>query len=665
MRRITTLLVANRGEIACRVLRTARDLGLRCVAVYSEADAESPHIRLADEAVCIGPAAVTASYLNTDAILAAAKATGADALHPGYGFLSENAEFAEACEAAGLIFVGPPAEAMRLMGDKARAKRRMIEAGVPCIEGYQGADTDPAVLMREAERIGFPVMLKAVAGGGGRGMRRVASLEDLDSAIRLAGSEAANAFGNGDLLIEKAVERPRHVEVQVFADQHGQTIHLGERDCSVQRRHQKVIEEAPCPVMTETLRAEMGAAAVEAARAVNYVGAGTVEFLLDEDGRFYFLEMNTRLQVEHPVTEAILGQDLVAWQIAVAQGEPLPLSQDEVLIRGHAIEVRLYAEDPGRNFLPSTGPVLLWTPPSGPGVRVDDGIETGGQVSPFYDAMLAKIIAHGATREEARRRLRRALGETALFGLKTNRDFLIDALGQPDFVTGQATTAFIEETYGEAGFRPPAPSSEDLASVIALDLRGSRESAVTGAVHVDPELLDWTSAGRLESSAVYGHGEREMTVTARSADAGCLAIGFEEAAVRIGDVTLSGPRARLRVEGEHKALVFHRTEDGQLFGATPMCTFQLQNMSQALVASEDASRGGRVSAPMHGKLVSLTCKPGDAVARGDVLGVLEAMKMQHEIIAGTDGKIRLVAASPGVQLAANDLILEIEPDEGD
>ncbi len=665
MTHITTLLVANRGEIACRILRTARNLGLRSVAVYSEADAGAPHVGLADEAICIGPAPVTESYLNMQALLDAARASGADAIHPGYGFLSENAGFAAACHAAGLVFIGPPPTAITLMGDKAKAKARMIEAGVPCIAGYQGPDNDIATLRAEAARIGYPVMLKAVAGGGGRGMRRVARESDLETAIRLASSEAANAFGNGDLLMEKAVDRPRHVEVQVFADQQGHIIHLGERDCSIQRRHQKVIEEAPCPVMTEGLRAEMGAAAVEAARAVNYVGAGTVEFLLDADGRFYFLEMNTRLQVEHPVTEEVLGQDLVAWQIAVAQGDALPLTQDEVRLSGHAIEVRLYAEDPTRNFLPSTGPVVLWHPPAGPGIRVDDGIETGGIVSPFYDAMLAKIIAHGPTREDARRRLVRALQDTALFGPQTNRDFLIDALTQADFIAGAATTAFIQDAYGESGYAPAPATPTDLAAVFALDHFQVRREALESAIHVDSELVDWGSAGDLESSAVYKQGDADVVVTARTEGQGKVRLLFSDHTRLAEKVDICGPDASLIVDGCRQRLAFHRTSDGHLFVATQARTLTLQNLSQAVMPPKEGGSTGLVTAPMHGKLLSLAFGAGDRVSKGDVLGVLEAMKMQHEIVAGADGKIALVAASPGVQLAANDLILEIEPEDGD
>ncbi|MFP6801287.1 MAG: biotin carboxylase N-terminal domain-containing protein, partial [Pseudomonas sp.] len=392
------ILIANRGEIACRVMRTAQDLGYRTVAVYSEADADARHVQQADEAVCIGPAQVNQSYLVIDNIIKAAQQTGADAIHPGYGFLSENADFARACEAAGIVFIGPTVEAIHLMGSKRLSKIAMLEAGVPCIPGYEGAAQDEETLIREAGRIGYPLMIKASAGGGGRGMRLVHQASELAEQIRTARSEAQNAFGSGELILERAVIQPRHVEIQVFGDSQGSIVYLGERDCSVQRRHQKVVEEAPCPVMTPELRQAMGEAAVKAAASVNYVGAGTVEFLLDQSGEFFFLEMNTRLQVEHPVTELITGQDLVAWQIRVAEGQPLPLQQDEIRLSGHAMEVRLYAEDATQNFLPQTGTALRWEPALRDGIRIDHGLLEGQTISPFYDPMLAKVIAYGATR---------------------------------------------------------------------------------------------------------------------------------------------------------------------------------------------------------------------------------------------------------------------------
>ena len=462
------VLVANRGEIACRVLQSARSLGYRTVAVFSEADAGARHVQLADEAVCIGPATAAESYLNVPALLDACRRSGADAVHPGYGFLSENADFAAACAEAGVTFIGPPAEAIRLMGSKRLSKIAMQEAGVPCVPGYQGEDQSDDTLIKEAEAVGLPLMIKASAGGGGRGMRVVTEPQQIAAQLKSARQEAKSSFGNDELILERAVINPRHVEIQVFGDHHGNVIHLGERDCSVQRRHQKVVEEAPSPVVDEDLRRRMGEAAVNAAKACDYVGAGTVEFLLGADGEFYFLEMNTRLQVEHPVTELVTGQDLVAWQLRVASGEPLPLTQEQVRLTGHAMEVRLYAEDPAQGYLPQTGPVLSWRPASGEGVRIDHGLVDGAEVGSHYDPMLAKIIAFGASRDEARRRLIRAVEDTVLMGLDDNRRFLAAILRHPEFAAGDATTAFIDGPFADDPGLRAADTPEALWALAAL-----------------------------------------------------------------------------------------------------------------------------------------------------------------------------------------------------
>ncbi|HEY0137362.1 MAG TPA: acetyl-CoA carboxylase biotin carboxylase subunit, partial [Nannocystis sp.] len=448
MSTFNTILIANRGEIACRIIRSAHALGYRCVAVYSQADADAPHVGLADRAVMIGPPPVRESYLNVERLLAAAVAAGADAVHPGYGFLSENAAFAQACLDAGLVFIGPSPAAIDAMGNKAAAKRAMIAAGVPCIPGFQDSSDEAQQddhLHAEALKVGFPLLIKAAAGGGGRGMRKVTAESELTAAIRSARSEAASAFGSGELIVERAIVDGRHVEIQVFGDTHGNVIHLGERDCSVQRRHQKVVEESPSPAVDAALRERMGAAAVAAARTIDYVGAGTVEFMLDASGEFYFLEMNTRLQVEHPVTESVTGLDLVELQLRVAAGEPLPLTQEQVQLTGHAIEVRLYAEDPHAGYLPQSGPVHAWQPASGAGVRIDHGIRAGQQISPYYDPMLAKVIAYGRNRDEARRRLVRALEQTVLLGVVHNKQFLADVIAHPVFAAGGATTRFLEQ----------------------------------------------------------------------------------------------------------------------------------------------------------------------------------------------------------------------------
>jgi geranyl-CoA carboxylase alpha subunit len=663
MNRINTLLVANRGEIALRVMRTARSLGIRTVAVYSQADAQAPHVKFADDCVCLGPAPVSESYLRGDVVIDAALASGADAIHPGYGFLSENAAFAQAVAAAGLIFVGPPAHAIEVMGDKAVSKRKMLATDVPCIPGYEGEDQGEETLLAAASDIGFPLMVKAAAGGGGRGMRLVHNAKDLPDALRLARSEAENAFGSGVLILEKAIIAPRHVEIQVFADAHGGMIHLGERDCSVQRRHQKVIEEAPCPVMTAELRERMGAAAVEAARAVDYRGAGTVEFLLDSDGNFYFLEMNTRLQVEHPVTELVTGLDLVAMQLQVAEGQPLGLTQADVTLRGHAIEVRLYAEDAAQDFLPSTGPVLLWKTPDGEGVRVDDGIETGGEVSPFYDSMVAKIIAYGADRDVARRRLLQALSDTALFGLQSNRDFLLDALDQPVFADGQATTAFIAQTYGESGYGLAALSAENLAVAAVVQHALAQQLALAGSVHVCSELLDWSSTADLESIRVYDTGDGEpVTLSVHALGDRRYRVGVVEREIEIELVTMNAASATMKVAGRSAQIVFAAESASTLWLTVGLRTFSVTDVAAGGEDDSQAGGGGIVRAPMHGLLLEILVATGDKVQAGDRLAILEAMKMQHELIAEVDGEVIEVAASPGAQIAADDLILEIATD---
>ncbi|MEO9467949.1 biotin carboxylase N-terminal domain-containing protein [Parasphingorhabdus sp.] len=665
MTQISTLLVANRGEIACRVMRTAKAQGIRTVAVYSDADANAPHVKMADDAVRIGPAPVNESYLLIDTIIQAAKDSGANAIHPGYGFLSENAAFSQACAAADIIFVGPPEKAIDVMGDKARSKRAMIAADVPCVPGYQDDDQSDTTLIAEAEKIGVPLMVKAAAGGGGRGMRLVHDLAEVPDAIKLARSEAENAFGNGELILEKAIIKPRHVELQVFADSHGNVIHLGERDCSVQRRHQKVIEEAPCPVMTSDLRVEMGAAAVEAARAVDYRGAGTVEFLLDQSGEFYFLEMNTRLQVEHPVTEEITGLDLVALQLKVAQGDSLGITQDDVTLTGHAMEVRLYAEDPADDFLPSTGHVELWHPSDI--ARVDSGIATGGEVSPFYDSMVAKIITHGATREDARRKMVQALADTALFGPKTNRDFLIDALAKPDFVKGQATTAFIGENYGDDGVDLGQHAFSTFAVAAALQHKLRQQSAHHLALNVNPEMLDWSSTGSLHTVVQYGSwaeasdGDGLVHLYVEGPNRYRIESGDEKALVEL--VTLTGETARLRINGRSTTAIY-KNRHRQLHLALPDRSISVTDQT-GLSAMEDAGGGGTVIAPMHGLLLELLVEQGAVVTKGDKLAILEAMKMQHEILAEIDGTVETVAAIAGKQIAADDLILEITANEED
>ena len=661
MSTIKRLLVANRGEIACRVLRTAKRLGLTTLAVYSDVDRDAPHVKLADEAYPLGGAPVAESYLAADKLLAVAEHAGADALHPGYGFLSENAAFARACDTAGICFIGPSAEAIDLMGDKARAKRAMLEAGVPCIPGYQGEEQAEERLLQEAKTIGYPLMVKATAGGGGRGMRLVETEADLPTALQVARSEAQNAFGAGELILEKALLRPRHVEVQVFGDTQGKVVHLGERDCSVQRRHQKVIEEAPCPIMTATLRDAMGAAAVAAAEAVSYVGAGTVEFLLDEDGQFYFLEMNTRLQVEHPVTELITGLDLVELQLAVAAGDPLPFDQPEIVLNGHAIEVRLYAEDPANDFLPATGPILHWGRPTGPGLRVDDGIESGGEVSPFYDPMVAKVIAYGSDRGEALRRLQQGLSRSALLGPANNRDFLLDALARQTFERGEATTAFLGDEYGSDGFAPQPTDLELAMTALLQSLLRHRQARAAGPA-IDEELLNWSSSIPLETVLLYGDDANSKALRVLPLGGHRYRVASDTESWLLNVHSFSPHRATLEFEGKRHVLQFHASNEARLQLASERLHFSVTDLSIA-PPNEDAGGDGTVIAPMHGQILDVFVAVGDRVADGQRLALLEAMKMQHELLANVAGTVKEIMMQPGTQVAADAVLIEIEPTE--
>jgi geranyl-CoA carboxylase alpha subunit len=659
MTRFTSILVANRGEIACRVIRTAKAQGYRTVAVYSDADAGAPHVQMADEAVHIGPGPVSESYLVQYNILAAAKASGAEAIHPGYGFLSENATFARACESAGVVFIGPGSDAIHLMGNKAEAKRRMIAAGVPCVPGYEGEKQDDATLLREGANITLPLMVKAAAGGGGRGMRLVHQAEELANAIKQARAEAESAFGNGDLILEKAIIRPRHVELQVFGDSQGNIVHLGERDCSVQRRHQKVVEEAPCPVITQALRDEMGAAAVAAAKSINYRGAGTVEFLLDESGAFYFLEMNTRLQVEHPVTELITGLDLVALQLQVAQGEPLGFTQDNVTLTGHAIEVRLYTEDPSQNFLPTSGPVDLWSPPGGAGVRVDSGICSGQDISPFYDPMVAKIIASGPTREIARLRLIEALRETVLFGPRHNRDFLVACLEKDTFAAGQATTAFIAEEFADSGIVDALPGFADSAVAAVLEQNLQYQQLYNSSVMVAPQLHDWSSASPLVSRKQYVHGERVHDLAIIALGNSTYRVFDADNTVMIELNAMTDSTAHVGIDGVRHTVRYQMPEAGKLHLSIDGRAAQYRDMIRLDGALDQVGGSGRIVAPMHGLLLEVRVAAGDTVEAGQTLAVLEAMKMHYEIVSDAAGQVTEVIAVAGKQVAADDLLIEI------
>jgi geranyl-CoA carboxylase alpha subunit len=660
MDKLSPVLIANRGEIACRIIRAAHDMGLRTIAVYSSADQDALHVRLADASICIGAAPPHSSYLNISAIIDAARATGARSVHPGYGFLSENASFARAVEDAGLIFIGPSWRAVDLMGDKAQAKAAMLAAGVPCIPGYQGEDQKIDTLVTKAIEIGFPLMVKAAAGGGGRGMRLVSGAEGLEEAIQLARSEAESAFGNGELILERALTGSRHVEIQVFGDSQGNIIHLAERDCSLQRRHQKVIEEAPCPVMTDRLRREMGETAIRAARAVNYVGAGTVEFLLDHDHAFYFLEMNTRLQVEHPVTEAALGVDLVRMQFEVAAGLPLSIRQDDVRFAGHAIEARIYAENPATGFLPESGPIRLFMIPDGQGVRCDTGVGSGGSVSPYYDPMIAKIIAHGSHREEALGRLLEALQRTVIFGLSTNLEFLIALLRDKHVRMGDVTTRFIDEGFAWDGGCDPTPHAIAAGAAIrhALDEDRFRRNAGW----CSQELTNWSSALPVTTVADCMIGGRRMTMAVEAHDGRRRRISFDGVAFDV-ETRLRGDHvAHVTIEGQTRRWVWHRHQ-GVLFLSDGASSWSLSEAPASARHMAGPDSGGLLRAPMHGRITALFVQAGSRVTAGDRVAVLEAMKMQHPLLAGASGVVRMLAASVGDQIAAGADVLDIAPDE--
>ncbi len=645
------ILIANRGEIACRIARTARMLGYRTVAVFSDADQDALHVGACDEAVGLGGNLAGETYLDIAKVLAAAQAAGADAVHPGYGFLSENAAFAQACADAGLVFIGPPPAAIDAMGNKAAAKRRMIDADVPCVPGYQGNDQSDALLIAEAKKIGLPIMVKAAAGGGGRGMRLVNAESDLAEAIRTARDEAANAFGSGELILEKAIVDARHVEIQVFADAHGNVVHLGERDCSVQRRHQKVIEEAPSPVVDAALRHRMGTAAVAAARAIGYRGAGTVEFLLGRDGSFYFLEMNTRLQVEHPVTEMVTGQDLVAWQLAVAAGQALPLQQDEIRFTGHAIEVRLYAEDPYNGFLPQTGTVSVWRPAERAGLRVDHGVRNGQVISPYYDPMIAKVIAHGATRADAARKLARALEDTVVLGPTTNKHLLVKMLRHPVFVAGDATTAFIGDHFPPAALTAPLPTAAHWALAGGLVYETARVQ--TGAL-----LGGWRNSNPAATLLRLRAGSTRQEIQLDRRADGTLAavVGDTTFILQIG--TPRDAQVRFAIDGVWRQAHVHATGDGWLIELDGL-SLAFADVTHEAPQGADAAGDGTLRAPMDGRIVAVKVAAGDAVVRGQTLVVLEAMKMQHQIRATADGTIASVPVKEGEQVPARAILATV------
>jgi 3-methylcrotonyl-CoA carboxylase alpha subunit len=660
----TKILIANRGEIACRVAATARKLGIRTVAVYSDADADARHVLACDEAVHIGGAAPKDSYLRGERIIEAAKATGAQAVHPGYGFLSENEDFAQACADAGLVFIGPPPSAIQAMGLKAQSKQLMEKAGVPLVPGYHGRDQDPALLKREADRIGYPVLIKASAGGGGKGMRVVNAASEFEAALASCQREAINSFGDDAVLIERYVTRPRHIEIQVFADMHGHLVYLFERDCSVQRRHQKVLEEAPAPGISEARRRQMGEAAVAAAKAVGYVGAGTVEFIAEPtaegDLRFYFMEMNTRLQVEHPVTEAITGLDLVEWQLRVAAGQPLPLAQEQLRIHGHAIEARICAENPEANFLPSTGRLDIYRTPESAAferadVRLDAGVREGDSITPFYDPMIAKLIVWGADREQALARLDAALAHMHIVGLHTNVAFLRRVVQSRSFSQADLDTALIERERDALFGAAPLPLELAAAGVVAHALAAE-------AAQQDDDPWSRRDGWRLHGAAVRrfdieAQGTHHIARLERTHD-GAMWLALGERRWPLSLAARGGDRHDVTLGGQRHALTVYAVgERISVFAAGGSAV--VQEIDPIAHAADGVSEGGRLTAPMPGKVIAFLARAGDAVKQGQPLAVMEAMKMEHTITAPRDGKVAELLYAVGDQVGEGGELLRL------
>ncbi len=673
------ILIANRGEIACRIATTARRMAIKTVAVYSDADAQAKHVAACDEAVHIGASAPKDSYLRWDRIIAAAQATGAQAIHPGYGFLSENEEFAQACKDAGLVFIGPPPSAIKAMGLKAESKQLMERAGVPLVPGYHGADQDPELLRREAARIGYPVLIKASAGGGGKGMRAVEADAEFDAALASCKREARNSFGDDAVLIEKYVQRPRHIEIQVFGDTHGGYVYLFERDCSVQRRHQKVLEEAPAPGMSSAMRQQMGEAAVAAARAVDYVGAGTVEFIVEQrDGgamNFFFMEMNTRLQVEHPVTEAITGQDLVEWQLRVASGEPLPLAQHELQIQGHAIEARICAETPDNNFLPATGALDIARWPEhvafcrnadaepfhqSANVRIDSGVREGDAISPYYDSMVAKLIVHGQTREQALARLDLALAQTHIVGLSTNVQFLRHVVQSRSFAQAELDTALIPREQAALFNQEKLGLALAAASAIARELhqeRGRSTPRADGWIDPWSRSDTWRAHGPAVRRFDFEFHGAPQTALLRCLHDGALHLAVGDTAGTL-TVTAHGTALDVAYAGVRQTVhVYARGEVLHVFGAAGAT--QITEIDVLAHAGEGQADTGRLTAPMPGKVVSFAVKAGDAVVKGQPLAVMDAMKMEHTIAAPRDGVVAELLYAPGDQVSEGAELLKL------
>jgi geranyl-CoA carboxylase alpha subunit len=651
---IRKILIANRGEIACRIMRTCRSMGIATVAVFSTIDAQARHVHEADEAVHIGDNPATASYLNIPVLIEAARRTGADAIHPGYGFLAENADFASACLEAGLIFIGPTPDTIRRMGSKREAKLLMQAADVPTVPGYQGEDQSDERLIEAADKIGYPVMVKAAAGGGGKGMRVVSRAEALPDALAAARREALSAFGDDTLILERVISPARHVEFQIFGDQHGNIIHLGERECTIQRRHQKIIEETPSTALTPELRERMGQAAVTVGRQIDYTNAGTVEFILDESGNFYFLEVNTRLQVEHPITEYVTGLDLVRWQIEIAEGQPLPLTQEQLHFSGHAIECRVYAEDPANNFLPATGDILLWREPAGDGVRVDAGVSTGSAVSIYYDPMIAKIITSGADRAEALRRMDHALSHTSLMGVRNNIAFLRRVLFHPEHLAGRLNTGFIDQHLAETPAETPTPASALLAAALGHYLERAGQHSYWRNNPNAPLTYRFRTEGNQELAT--------LLMPSRDGSFHCaLQRGDEQANHTLTVLEHHAPDLRLSIDGRHLSAIVVPAPHHRYWVQVDGVTTHLTWLTPLPEPDERREGQGSLRAPMPGYIRAVLATPGQQVHKGETLLILEAMKMEHSIRAPYDGIVASIAHHNSDMVQADTVLLEITP----
>ena len=655
MQRFNTILIANRGEIAVRVIHTAQRMGYQTVAVYSQADAHALHVTSADQAIAIGGISAQQSYLDIDKIIDAAKCSGADAIHPGYGFLSENPEFAQRCASEGIVFIGPSAQSIRLMGSKRLSKEAMLKHQVPCIPGYQGDDQD---LLSKAQQIGVPLMLKASAGGGGRGMRLLDTLDNFASELSLAKAEALAAFGNDEIILERALIEPRHIEIQIFADEHGNTVHLGERDCSIQRRHQKVVEESPSPFISPALRETLGQTAITVAKACDYVGAGTVEFLVDAQQNFFFLEMNTRLQVEHPVTELVTGLDLVSWQLRVADGQTLPLSQEQVRLQGHAIEVRLYAEDPRHDFMPQTGQVRLWQTATHEAARTDSGIATGQVISPHYDPMLAKLIAYGETREQAIALLSQTLTDTVLLGVHHNLHFLHEVINQSGFKAGQATTAFLSEVYPKQSYQTPQTPALTVALAALLIYRQTQLAPQFAEYRRNP----WRTHVLPISYISLNDGEQDYRV-AVSAEGEHYVVNVDEHSFNISaSAQQTAHRCEYRLDGL-QGVVHYAHQRQQIYLQHQLAHYHFTDTSYQAAATSVSAGDGQITAQMDGALVEIKVELGEQVSAGQTVVVIEAMKMAHQLCADVDGTVSSIHVEVNQQIKAGQTLVSIEADQ--